>query len=90
MSKYPDFADENASSAKISALALRKAWEVKLTEPLSADDLIAALQKQNKKESALTEDQLQEYAIQALHGLRGLFRSDKLKVIRRMRRLLDA
>lgn len=44
---------------------------------------------QDEKPKALTEDRLQEYAILSLNGLRGLSRSDKLKVIRRMRRLME-
>lgn len=57
---------------------------------MTADEFLAALQKQNKNDKALTSDQLQEYAINSLNGLRGLNRSDKLKVLRRMRKLLDA
>lgn len=55
------------------------------------EDLLASLGKeQGKTSKSLTVDQLQEYAINSLNSLRGLSRGDKLKVIRRMRKLLDA
>jgi len=39
---------------------------------------------------SVSEDRLQEHAISALHGLRGLSKADKRKVLRRMSKLLDA
>lgn len=57
---------------------------------MTAQEFLDALEKQSKNDKALTSDQLQEYAINSLNGLRGLNRSDKLKVLRRMRKLLDA
>lgn len=61
-----------------------------MTDKLTLEDLLKGIDKEGKTSKFLTSDQLQEYAINSLNGLRGLTRSDKLKVIRRMRKLLDA
>lgn len=57
---------------------------------MSAKEFLDALKMESEKGTTLSADQLQERAVGALHSLRGLQRSDKLKVLRRMRKLLDA
>lgn len=58
---------------------------------LTIDEFKAALAEMDpNRPMRLTEDKLQDIAVGALHQLRGLQRADKLKVLRRMRKLLDA
>lgn len=54
---------------------------------VSLDDLKAIVAAEGKR-TGVDEDRLQEYAVAALSTLRGLTRTDKLKVIRRMRKML--
>jgi hypothetical protein len=54
---------------------------------VTADELRAIL-AQDAKRQGVEEDRLQEYAVAALATLRGLSRTDKLKVIRRMAKML--
>jgi hypothetical protein len=49
---------------------------------------LSRLQEQMDRPQALTQDHVQDYATASLVVLRGLTRSDKLRVLRRMRKLL--
>lgn len=49
---------------------------------------LTRLQEQDNRPAAATVEEVQDYAIAALVVLRGLTRADKLKIIRRMRRLV--
>lgn len=57
---------------------------------MTAAEFMAAMEKETKLSTSLTSDQLHDFAIHALDGLRGISRADKLKVLRRMRKLMDA
>lgn len=48
------------------------------------------LQEQESKPQPLTPDEVRDYAVASLVVVRGLSRGDQLKVLRKMRRLLDA
>jgi len=54
---------------------------------VTLEDLKAIVAADSKR-AGLDEDRLQEYAVAALSTLRGLTRTDKLKVIRRMTKML--
>jgi hypothetical protein len=47
-------------------------------------------QEKKKKPAGMADDQVSDYAVAALAAMRGLTRSDKLKVLRRMQRMLGA
>lgn len=49
---------------------------------------LTRLQEQIDRPTPLTKDHVQDYATAALVVLRGLSRSDKLRVLRHMRKLL--
>lgn len=49
---------------------------------------LTRLQEQANRPTPLTADEVNDYAIASLVVLRGCSRGDKLKVVRRMRRLL--
>lgn len=49
---------------------------------------LKALQAQENKPAALTQEEVRDYAIASLVVLRGLTRGDKLRVLRTMRKLL--
>lgn len=49
---------------------------------------LARLQEQESRPTRLTDEEVEDYAIAALVVLRGMRRADKLRVLRRMRRLL--
>ena len=56
---------------------------------ISAEEYRALLAGEGaNRRAGVDEDRLQEYAVAALGSLRGLIRTDKLKVIRRMTRML--
>jgi hypothetical protein len=63
-----------------------------MTEPptMNAKEFLDALKKESEKTVTLTEDQLRDHAIAGLNSMRGIARNDKLKVLRRMRKLMDA
>lgn len=50
---------------------------------------LARLQEQVNRPAGLSRDEVQDYATASLVVMRGLTRGDKLRVIRRMRVLVD-
>jgi hypothetical protein len=49
---------------------------------------LTRLREQDSRPAPLTRDEVEDYSTAALVVLRGLSRADKLRVIRRMRRVL--
>ena len=57
-------------------------------QTVTLDELRKLVEADEKPRRGLDEDRLQEYSVAALATLRGLSRTDKLKVIRRMTKML--
>lgn len=60
-------------------------------QTISVDDLRSLLEEETKpRRAGIPDDQVSDYAVSALAVMRGLARSDKLRVLRRMQRMLGS